>query len=55
VKESVRKNLSILKLMKKMNQDIERLFDYCGMDVSQKPPLLTFQDIEANIKEEELI
>jgi formate dehydrogenase (coenzyme F420) beta subunit len=49
-------NLSILKLMKKMNQDIERLFDFtAGMDVSQKTPLLTFKTIEANIKEEELI
>lgn len=42
--------------MKKMNQDIERLFDFtAGMDVSQKTPLLTYKTIEANIKEEELI
>ncbi len=49
-------NLSILKLMKKMNQDIERLFDYAaGMDVLRKAPLLTFKTVEPNIKEEELI
>jgi formate dehydrogenase (coenzyme F420) beta subunit len=49
-------NLSILKLMKKMNQEIERLFDYkAGMEVEQKPPLLTFKTVESNIKEEELI
>jgi hypothetical protein len=42
--------------MKKVNRDILRLFDFTpGMDIDEKPPLLTFKDVEKNIKEEELI
>ncbi|MHB1254150.1 MAG: 4Fe-4S dicluster domain-containing protein [Candidatus Humimicrobiaceae bacterium] len=49
-------NIGILKMMKKMNQEIERLFDFVpGMNISEKPPLLTYKQVEKNIKEEELI
>lgn len=49
-------NISILKMMKKMNQTVERLFEFVpGTSISQKPPLLTYKQVEKNIKEEELI
>lgn len=49
-------NIPLVALMKKMNREILRLFDYIpGMDINAKPPLLTFKNIEKNIKEEELI
>jgi len=49
-------NIPILKLMKKMNKEIKRIFGYVpGLSIESKPPLLTFKNIEKNIKEEELI
>lgn len=49
-------NIPILKLMKKMNKEINRLFGFIpGLSIDSKPPLLTFKNIEKNIKEEELI
>ncbi|MCL4415457.1 MAG: 4Fe-4S dicluster domain-containing protein, partial [Actinobacteria bacterium] len=49
-------NIPILKLMKKMNKEINRLFGFVpGLSLDSKPPLLTFKNIEKNIKEEELI
>ncbi|MCL5073008.1 MAG: 4Fe-4S dicluster domain-containing protein [Actinobacteria bacterium] len=49
-------NIPILKLMKKMNKEINRLFGFVpGLSIDSKPPLLTFKNIEKNIKEEELI
>lgn len=49
-------NISLLKMMKKMNQQIEKLFEYkSGMDAESKPPLLTYKTVEKNIEEEELI
>jgi len=49
-------NIPLLKLMKKVNKEIERLFDYKpGLNIESKPPLLTFEKIEERIKEEELI
>ncbi|MDZ7838058.1 MAG: 4Fe-4S dicluster domain-containing protein [Actinomycetota bacterium] len=48
-------NISLHKLMKKMNQIIGQLFDFeAGMDMEAKPPLLTYNTLEKNIKEEEL-
>ena len=49
------KNIPLAKLMKKSAQIIERLFDYrAGLKPDKKPPLLTFKDVEQNIKEENL-
>ncbi len=49
-------NIGLLKMMKKMNQQIETLFNFTpGMDVEAKPPLLTYKTVEENIEEEELI
>ncbi|MCL4377916.1 MAG: 4Fe-4S dicluster domain-containing protein [Actinobacteria bacterium] len=49
-------NIPILRLMKKMNREINRLFGFIpGLSADSKPPLLTFKNIEKNIKEEELI
>jgi len=49
-------NISLFKLMKKMNQQIEKLFDFVpGMEADAKPPLLTYKTVEKNIEEEELI
>lgn len=49
-------NIPILKLMKKMNKEINKLFGFVpGLAIDSKPPLLTFKNIEKNIKEEELI
>ena len=48
-------NIPIVTMMKKVNKDILRLFDFVpGMDAGAKPPLLTFKNVEKNIKEEEL-
>jgi formate dehydrogenase subunit beta len=48
-------NIPIVTMMKKVNKDILRLFDFIpGMDPGAKPPLLTFKNVEKNIKEEEL-
>jgi formate dehydrogenase subunit beta len=48
-------NIPIVTMMKKVNKDILRLFDFVpGMDTGAKPPLLTFKNVEKNIKEEEL-
>ncbi len=48
-------NISIFKLMKKMNQVIDELFGFsAGIDISQKTPLLTYKTIEENIEEEKL-
>ncbi len=42
--------------MKKSSQIIERLFDYrTGEKIDKRPPLLTFKDIEKNIKEDKLV
>jgi len=50
------KNIPISKLMKKSGQIIERLFDYrTGEDPKKRPPLLTFKDVEENIKEEKIV
>jgi ferredoxin len=50
------RNIPLSKLMKKSAQVIENLFDYrAGEDYKKKPPLLTFKDVEENIKEEKLI
>ncbi len=49
-------NIPLVTLMKKMNREILRLFDYIpGMDIETKPPLLTYKNIEKNIDEEELV
>ncbi|MCL5771548.1 MAG: 4Fe-4S dicluster domain-containing protein [Actinobacteria bacterium] len=49
-------NIELLKLMKKVNQIILKLFDYRpGLILDMKPPLLTFKNVEQNIKDEELI
>ncbi|MGM0366527.1 MAG: 4Fe-4S dicluster domain-containing protein [Actinomycetota bacterium] len=49
-------NISLLKMMKKMNQQIEELFGFVpGTDAEKKPPLLTYKTVEENIEEEELI
>jgi len=49
-------NIPILVLMRKMNNVVAKLFDYkAGMDIQQKPPLLTYKNIEKNITEEELV
>ena len=50
------KNIPLSKLMKKSAQIIERLFEYrAGEDFKKRPPLLTFKDVEKNIKEEKLV
>ena len=42
--------------MKKINKDVLKLFNYRpGFNLDEKPPLLTFKNVEKNIKEEELI
>lgn len=49
-------NIQIMKLMKKINKDVLKLFNYRpGFNLDEKPPLLTFKNVEKNIKEEELI
>jgi formate dehydrogenase subunit beta len=49
-------NIPIVTLMKKVNKDILKLFDFVpGTSIDAKPPLLTFKNVEKNIKEEELI
>ncbi len=49
-------NIPVVKLMKKVNKDILKLFDYRpGYDFGLKPPFLTFKKVEDNIKEENLI
>ena len=49
-------NIPLVTLMKKVNKEILRLFDFTpGMDAKAKPPLLTFKNVEKNIKEEELV
>ncbi len=49
-------NIPLSKLMKKSSQIIERLFDYrTGEKIDKRPPLLTFKDIEKNIKEDKLV
>jgi len=49
-------NIPLLKLMKKVNKEIERLFDYKpGLKIESKPPLLTFKKIEENIKEDKIV
>ncbi|MHB1376710.1 MAG: 4Fe-4S dicluster domain-containing protein [Candidatus Humimicrobiaceae bacterium] len=49
-------NIQIMKLMKKVNKDVLKLFNYRpGFNLDEKPPLLTFKNVEKNIKEEELI
>ncbi|MCX6347496.1 MAG: 4Fe-4S dicluster domain-containing protein [Actinobacteria bacterium] len=49
-------NIQIMKLMKKVNKDVLKLFNYRpGYNLDEKPPLLTFKNVEKNIKEEELI
>ena len=48
-------NIPIVTMMKKVNKDILRLFDFVpGIDTGAKAPLLTFKNVEKNIKEEEL-
>ncbi|MBM3704940.1 MAG: 4Fe-4S ferredoxin [Actinobacteria bacterium] len=48
-------NIPLVTFMKKVNKEILRLFDYVpGMDSQARPPLLTFKNVEKNIKEEEL-
>jgi len=49
-------NIHLMKLMKKINKDVLKLFNYRpGFNPDEKPPLLTFKNVEKNIKEEELI
>ena len=49
-------NIPVLTLMKKMNRVVSKLFNYtAGMDIEQKPPLLTYKNVEKNITEEELV
>jgi len=49
-------NIPLVKLMKKVNRDIIKLFGYRpGYSIDEKPPLLTFKNIEENIKEENLV
>lgn len=49
-------NIPLLKLMKKVNKEIEKLFEYrAGLEIESKPPLLTFNKIEKHIKEEKII
>ncbi len=49
-------NIPLTQLMKKSNRIIERLFDYkTGEKIEARPPLLTFKDVEKNIKEDKLI
>lgn len=49
-------NIPVLKLMKKVNKEIDRLFNFKpGISIDEKPPLLTFKNIEKNINEEKLI
>ena len=49
-------NIPVMKLMKKVNKEIARLFNFKpGVSIDKKPPLLTFTNIEENIKEEKLI
>ncbi len=49
-------NIPLSKLMKKSGQIIEKLFDYrAGETIEAKPPLLTFKDVEKNIKEDKLV
>jgi len=49
-------NIPVLKLMKKVNKEIYRLFNFKpGISIDSKPPLLTFKNIEENINEEKLI
>ncbi|MCL4376761.1 MAG: 4Fe-4S dicluster domain-containing protein [Actinobacteria bacterium] len=49
-------NIPVLKLMKKVNKEINRLFNFKpGISIDDKPPLLTFKNIEKNIDEEKLI
>ena len=49
-------NIPLAKLMKKSSQIIERLFDYrTGEKIEVRPPLLTFKDVEKNIKEDKLV
>ena len=46
-------NIPLTKLMKKSGQIIEKLFDYrTGEKIDKRPPLLTFKDVEKNIKED---
>lgn len=50
------KNIPLSKLMKKSAQIVDKLFDYrAGEDYKKKPPLLTFKDVEENIKEEKIV
>jgi len=49
-------NIPLSKLMKKSGQIIERLFEYkTGEKIDKRPPLLTFKDVEKNIKEDKLV
>jgi len=49
------KNIPLSQLMKKSTQVIEKLFEYrAGEDYKVKPPLLTFKNVEENIKEENI-
>jgi ferredoxin len=49
-------NIPMVKLMKKVNKDILKLFGYRpGYSIDAKPPLLTFKNVEENIKEENLV
>ena len=47
-------DIPILSLRKRLNREIKELFDYTsGLDPEARPPLMTFEPEEANIKERE--
>ncbi|MHB1346352.1 MAG: 4Fe-4S dicluster domain-containing protein [Candidatus Humimicrobiaceae bacterium] len=49
-------NIPVMRLMKKVNKEIGRMFNFKpGVNIDAKPPLLTFKNIEENIKEEKLV
>lgn len=49
-------NIPLSKLMKKSGQIIEKLFEYkAGEKIDERPPLLTFKDVEKNIEEDKLV
>ena len=49
-------NIPVVKLMKKVNKDILKLFGFRpGYSKDAKPPLMTFKNVEENIKEENLV
>ena len=49
-------NIPVMRLMKKVNKEIGRMFNFKpGVNIDARPPLLTFKNIEENIKEEKLV